>query len=151
VAVISSNLLQICDSESGQDVFRKPLSQLGSAVAFSHDDGLLAYGQITGELNLFDVSQSRSLRSLQTGSDISCIVFSPDDALLATGHGDGIVRLWEVAIGKLKAELMGHELVINDLAFSRDGRTLLSAANDGTVRLWSVVHARPYGVLCRSF
>jgi WD40 repeat protein len=151
VAVISNTSLQICSSDNGREVFRKSLSERGFSVAFSHDGAQLAYGHESGKIGFLDVLEMRPLPELASGSDVDCMVFGPDDSLLATGHGDSIIRLWDVAARKLRAELVGHERKVHDLAFSPDGRTLLSASADGSIRLWSVDHARAYGVLCRYF
>jgi WD40 repeat protein len=151
VAIVGAQELQLCRSDNGQEIFRKPLSQPGSGIAFSHDGARLAYGEQFGPIVLFNVTERQSLRELACGSDATCLTFSPDDSLLATGHGDSIIRLWDVQTGRLRAELVGHERVVRDVAFSPDGHTLLSSADDGAIRLWSVDHGRGYGVVYQRF
>jgi WD40 repeat protein len=64
---------------------------------------------------------------------------------------EGRVRLWEVATGKERRRLEGHEGEVTCAAFSQDGGTLLTAANRdggqldpglgcgcvGTVSMWT--------------
>jgi WD40 repeat protein len=151
VAVIGAEQLQLCRTDDGQEVFHQSLPNPGINIAFSHDGARLAYGGHFGEVVVFDVNARQPLRELVCGSEAYCLAFSPDDSLLATGHGDSLIRIWDVTTGRLRAELLGHERVVNDLAFSPDGRTLFSSANDGAVRLWSVDHGRGYGIVYRRF
>jgi serine/threonine protein kinase/WD40 repeat protein len=151
IAIVGAQQLQLCCSDSGEEVFRQSLSQPGTNIAFSHDGARLAYGGQSGTVVVFDVIERQSRRELVCGSHANCVAFSPDDSLLATGHADSVIRLWDVQTGRLQAEMVGHERSPCDLAFSPDGRTLLSSANDGAIRVRSVDQGRGYGVIYRRF
>lgn len=152
VAIISTNLLQLCRADDGKEVFRDELDTNGRAVAFSCDGTRLAYGLRSGAtetIRILDVDDQRVVRDLDCGSITECLAFSPDDTMIASGHGDTVIRLWDTQTGSRRAEFVGHERFVNDVAFSPDGRSLLSSSPDGTVRLWSVDHGRGYGIVHR--
>jgi hypothetical protein len=100
-------------------------------------------------LTLWDVALDGKMAEIalpQHGDGKMTFALSPDGRRLATGrHYQGrgnqqmSVHLWEVATGKLRRRVAGHEgYFIEDLAFSADGKTLASGSGDSTVLLWDV-------------
>jgi WD40 repeat protein len=68
-----------------------------TAVAFSHDGRLLAWGTPGGEIELWDAAGGRLVETLRGHEGaVRCLAFSPDGAWLASGGVDGAVRLWSV-------------------------------------------------------
>ena len=57
---------------------------------------------------------------------------------LASASGDRTVKLWDVATGKERTTLRGHEGMVYAVAFSPDGKALASVSGDNTVKLWDV-------------
>jgi dipeptidyl aminopeptidase/acylaminoacyl peptidase len=57
---------------------------------------------------------------------------------MASGSFLKTVKLWEVATGKQRAALQGHDNIVYPVAFSPDGKTLASGSVDRTVKLWDV-------------
>jgi hypothetical protein len=51
------------------------------------------------------------------------------------------ITLWEVATGKVRFRLTGHQGDVNALAFMRAGRMLVSCSTDTTALVWDMVGA----------
>jgi WD40 repeat protein len=66
-------------------------------LAFSHDGGVLASGDMSGTVGLWDTATGTGLRELVGHSgDVTTLAFSPDGATLASGDWHGTVILWAV-------------------------------------------------------
>ena len=145
-------------------------------VLFSPDGRLLATwscgeGPQQRELKLWDAATGRlkfEFKGYKTW--VRAVAFSPDSRTLATGGGvqpielanterlgllpteldlkqvGSELKLWEVASGKVRTDLDGHQDPIWSIAFSPDGRRLASSACDWNcvacerrdVRLWDL-------------
>jgi WD40 repeat protein len=118
------------------------------AVAFSPDGRTLATGDHHGVVKLWDLATLTERATLAASKDegfrdeVSALAFAPHDGILAVAVGR-VVQLWDVATGRLKACLTGHEGKVKCLAFSPDGTRLASGSYDRTVRLWDVARYRP--------
>ena len=80
-----------------------------------------------------------------TGS-VYALAIADDGRTVATGGEDRQVILWDVATGRPRARLAGHQHPILTLAFTRDGKTLASAGGSyhaqqgrrmGEIKLWN--------------
>lgn len=72
---------------------------------------------------------------------VSALAFTADGAVLATAGQEGAIRLWDVASGRQRAVLRGHEGAVQALAYLPDGK-LASAGADGVLRLWDTSRRR---------
>lgn len=73
------------------------------------------------------------------------LVVSPDSRLLAT-QLEADIRIWEIATGKVRRHLTGHQGEVIPFVFSPDGRTLLTSGADTTILIWDLARrqeARP--------
>ena len=99
-------------------------------MAFSPDNRLLAAAQANAAVSLYDLDRDTP-RTLEDspGSTRSarCVAFSPDGLTLAVGQADGEITLGDVATGRKRATLPGHEDFVVALAFAPDGATLASS------------------------
>ncbi|MBR8836921.1 MAG: AAA family ATPase [Stigonema ocellatum SAG 48.90 = DSM 106950] len=109
------------------------------ALAFSPNQQFLAFGDMNGEIRLYQVGDWIQLNNFRGHIDwVSSITFSPDSSILASGSEDQTIKLWNVITGQCLDTLQGHSKGIWSLAFSSDGQVLVSASDDKTIKIWDV-------------
>jgi WD40 repeat protein len=116
-------------------------------LSFSPDGCLLASGEYSGVVKLWDVATKTLRTTLKPAADnfadeVTALAFSPDSGTLAVAV-DRTLQLWDVATGTFIARLAGHEGKVQCLAFAPDGTRLASGSHDQTVRLWDVARYGP--------
>jgi WD40 repeat protein len=125
-------------ADLAKSVFAQRLTSIGS-VAFSPDGQLLATGDASGEIHLWQVANGRQLIICKGHSGwVRSVAFSPDGTTLASASSDQTIRLWDVRRGDCLKELREHSGWVRSVAFSPDGATLASASGDQTIKLWDV-------------
>jgi WD40 repeat protein len=123
-------------ADLAKSVFVETLGGIHS-VAFSPNGKLLATGDTSGEIRLYQVADGKQLLIVKghTGF-IWPVAFSPDGHIFASGGDDQKVKLWDTNTGQCLANLQGHSGGIWSIAFSPDGHLLASSSEDHTVKLW---------------
>jgi WD40 repeat protein/transcriptional regulator with XRE-family HTH domain len=127
-----------------------PVTSGVNSVAFSPDGKTLADGDVSGNVQLWNLATKQQTSAFPIPGGLGGVVsvFSPDGRTVATGSTDGSVRLWDVATSQQAGgPLTGHNGAVNSVAFSPDGTTLASGNNNGSVQLWDVATHRPIGRL----
>ena len=125
-------------ADLAKSVFAQRLTSIGS-VAFSPDGQLLATGDASGEIRLWQVADGRQLMVCRGHSGwVRSVTFSPDGTTLASASSDQTIRLWEVSSGDCLKELRQHSSWVRSVTFSPDGTTLASGSGDNTIKLWQV-------------
>jgi RNA polymerase sigma factor (sigma-70 family) len=132
----------------------KLLASAGSARAPS--DGFTKFGLeaepgsasagYAEAIHLWDVATGKTLcrlsgtpsRSFGNERSVKSLSFSPDGKMLASGERDHPVVLYEVATGKVRRLLAGHQGEVGAVAFSRDGTVLASAGGELTAVVWDL-------------
>ncbi|MGP0067642.1 MAG: tetratricopeptide repeat protein [Isosphaeraceae bacterium] len=119
-----------------------------AALAFSPDGKVLASGDYTAMVHLWDAETGASLgQPLRAGSIVMSLAFSPDGQTLAAGTAErnNQLVLWDLASGHILGEPIRFKGIVNRLAFSPDGHRLAAASSDTTVRLVDVATGRAVG------
>jgi WD40 repeat protein len=119
-----------------------------SCLACSPDGRLVALGDYTGKITVWDLTKSEAAGALQLEENppIYSLAFSPDGKTLAAGTGDQEIKLVKparIALVDLstleeRQTLRGHRGAVQSVVFSPDGHTLFSGSQDMTVRIWDL-------------
>jgi len=124
-----------------------PTLDVVNSVAFSPDGKTLADGDVSGNVQLWDVATRRQTSAIPSPAGPSGVaaVFSPDGRTLVIGSYDGSVRFWDVATRQQAGGPLTSHNGGTSMAISRDGKTLAGGFGDGSIRLWDVATRRPIG------
>jgi WD40 repeat protein len=143
--------LQVWDTTTGVERPLRTLNAGGiSALAFSADGQVLAFGRATGEISLWNPHTDRLIGTLVSDGNkgpsgrieaVSQVAFTADGNLLATTGGEGSVRLWDAKSGEMRVLQGPNGSDRWVLALSPDDRTLAVAAKwqlGSEITLWDV-------------
>jgi WD40 repeat protein len=158
--------VQLLDTTTGSLVTQLLVDRDESwQTAFSPDGQTIALGGCVGG----DAGQSRPengavvrLWDMVSGKEpvvwrhqgpfcnVTALCFAPGSRLLAIAYHHSLgpnltgisIDLLDLATGKLKATLTGHDHFVSCLGFTRDGRMLASSGIDQRVKLWDVATGR---------
>ena len=124
------------------------------SLAYSPDGTMLAAGDISNTIRIWDVSQAFRSGSEDYPTPITLsnhnapptsyralvwdVTFSPDGKILASAGGDHTIWLWDISSSQSIKSLTGHENAVTTLAFSPDGSRLVSGSLDGTIIVWGI-------------
>jgi RNA polymerase sigma factor (sigma-70 family) len=154
-------VLRIWDVETGMELRQLTWArQRIGQVAFSPDNKLVAAVGMVPEpaswqtsVRFWEVATGKDLtwlsaaltppRSLNTADSVkprvsSAPIFSPDGRLIVRLDTRTVLPVWELATGRERLRLQGHQAPLIAAAFAPDARTLATASWDGTIRLWDV-------------
>ncbi|KZV32379.1 hypothetical protein F511_03662 [Dorcoceras hygrometricum] len=131
---------------SGQNLEPKPtisyFSDAATSVSFRCDGKLLAAGDLTGAVHVFDVKSRNQLRLLKGHSAAARLVCYPraaDKFHLLSGGDDSVVKYWDVTSEKCLFDLLGHKDYVRcgDASPVSDDM-FVSGSYDHRVRIWDV-------------
>src|SRR5262249_47111747 len=131
----AGGLLKLWDVASGRlvRVIEKPKNPQKSenndiaSVAYSSDGRLIATGNYSRIIDIWDAGSGRLLRSLQANSRVEpeSISFNPKTRILAVATYDATVDLWDVESGGTVKTLKADGYVeIEAISFAPDGERL---------------------------
>lgn len=127
-----------------------------AAYAVSPDGRVLALGTLSGQIELFSLSDGARITTLTRNVEgaIFALAFSPDGRRLAagdqtsTGATDGGVQLFEqtdVGWQAIGERVSAHPDRVMALTFSTNGHLLATGGRDASIRLWDVPGLTPSG------
>jgi RNA polymerase sigma factor (sigma-70 family) len=116
-------------------------------ILFSPEGRLLT---LNGSIaRLWDVRTGRVVAKIplqKTGELSNCRpAFSPDGKMFALATTGYAVGLYEIASGKQRLKISGHDWDVTALAFSADGTSLATGGADATVIVWDLTRNATVG------
>lgn len=125
------------------------------ALAVRRSDGLIASGDVTGAIRLWDGDTGRYLRTLaKQSSSVGVLRFSADGKLLlSTCRANGctskkLQHVWDVGTGKEVVAYPKHNNIVLAAAVSPDGRLAATAGGDDrAIHIWDLATGETRKVL----
>jgi serine/threonine protein kinase/WD40 repeat protein len=107
-----------------------------TAARFNKDASLLAVGDATGRVFLYDSGGKLHTTLPARGArEVESLAWSPDDQLVAVGTHDGTIHLWQ-RDGTLLYDLAAFSIGVERLHFSPDSRWLLAGERHEGMKVW---------------
>ena len=124
--------------------WQEMLSSPAYVVASRKDQSLLAVGCRDGAILLVDTLTLGVKRLRGAEGWVAGLAFSPDGDWLAVSGQDKTIHLWNVAEGRPRRSLIGHERSVWDLAYHPSGQWLASVGKDNSLRVWDLASGKEH-------
>ncbi len=135
---VNLHRVKFTDANLVNSVFTATFGSIFTA-AFSPDGAILATGDASGRINLWQVTDGELLSTCKGHTNwVRSVAFSPQGNILVSGSDDRTVRIWNINTGECLKTLHGHTDWVRSVAFNPQGTLLASGSNDQTVRVWDV-------------
>jgi WD40 repeat protein len=111
-------------------------------VGGSRDAGVFVWnldsGKLAQALERTNLASHVSTGSVSISGDSELIAAGPMQRATSTGDvgQERRVQVWDLATGKQRFLLSGHEANVTALLFTNEGRWIVSGSDDGTIRYW---------------
>ena len=138
---VGCDMFWLWDATTGKVVHhRDGLQPRWYTLLFAPDGKTLLVSTLAGDFLLLDGASGQELRRFADRLPGYCsrLAVSSDGKVLATAGGE-VITVWDVASGKIRHHLRGHNCAVTGLAFGPAGKQLFSVGNtDCTIRCWDV-------------
>lgn len=133
---VNLHRVNFAGADLSQSVFTESFSPVLS-VAFSADGSLLAAGDVSHDVHVWQVGTQQPVLTLKADGWVWSVAFSPKGRLLASSASRSVC-LWDVQTGQCVRSLQGYASRIFSIEFSPDGTRLISGSEDQLIRIWNV-------------
>ena len=149
VSVSDDNSVRVWRVSTGEPVRTLRGHTAGiSEVTFSPDQIHFATEAADEKAMIWSLDSDKAIALNGLTGTKAALAFSPDGKLLVTEGGPGTelgalpegdypATVWDVATGKMKFQLGGHQDYIAGVSFSPDGNAIVTSSGDSTARLWT--------------
>ncbi|MBV6623459.1 MAG: NACHT domain-containing protein [Rivularia sp. (in: Bacteria)] len=119
-------------------IFTKNIGNVG-AVAFSPDGKLLATGDSSNMVRLWDTNNGKQIQIFEGHTHtVNSVAFSWDGKQVISASVDTTIRLWDIKSGKCIRIFKGHIHWVASVAFHPDKKIIASGSGDKTIKFWDV-------------
>ena len=110
-----------------------------TAVSVSDDEKLVATGDATGTVSIWNVADGKLVYTLEgAAKGIDLLKFSPDKTKIAFTDNNRVIHLWNLSQNLHYTFEKRHLLNINSILFTSDSNILLSGGDDFQIYIWDV-------------
>ena len=145
--------VRLWNAETGAEIGQLPINPLDpvETLAFSSEGKTLALGLHSGQIDLWDVKEKKTVDSFKYVGSLHALAWSPDGKKLAAAGGAKIL-IWDPQANALVKSFDVKEgpppivPTVRALAFGPDSKTLAAAGFDAVIRIYNLNAKNPTSV-----
>ena len=107
-----------------------------TALAFQETDEMLASGDKTGQLKIWNLRNGKCLRKINTGSHpVSALTFGPDPSHVICAYE--AIDVYGLKSTTVLRSFKGHASYVNSVRVLEERNQLFSCSRDGSIKVWN--------------
>jgi WD40 repeat protein len=144
IAAARGRTIRMWRSDDGTAVADLPTPHPLTSIAFDPTEELLAAGDASGAVSIWDVDTQQLLTRFTGHTQlVSGIAFSADGRYLATVGEDGLAKVWTAPGGELVTSARTRAPRLEGTAFAPGARSFAVAGWDGRATIFACSECRP--------